>query len=257
MIKNQIKPNLTITKSPSVTDGGLGEIYQSMDLKMALLRPEGEGYIRITPFVKCRDFLTDVYTFSRMAPKRKFAIYGCQFDPKKEEVPTDGVYMELRFPSPNVKETFQQNLARLHEIEVHNNLVPTSTVDLGETTVTIGAAKWCANCLLFSLYTSILRLLCYPIREDGLLDKGTKGTDADLFNSVAPETWRRILMDLDSIRTEEFCGFSPQDNSTGTIHHNSGFYSVFGSHRELDSSLIKENKHWKHFKEQGWKLHTS
>ncbi len=241
---------MKISVSPSVKEDGLAEVYQSVALRMALLRPEKGNYVRITPFVQCRDFLCDVYTFSKVG--KSFEIYGCHFDPAKEKLPEEGVWLALKFPEKK-KNFFMANLHRIHDIEKINGLSLTGAVDLGETTVIYGSAGWLTSCPKFSLYTSLLRTFCYKPETDW--DKANN-EDAKLLRSVDKPTFLRVLADLKVLDLKDFCGFDATKVDAYRIHHNSGFYSVFGSHREIDPEAVKQNSHWKHFKEQGWTLFT-
>ena len=82
-----IKITTKISKEPH-----LSEIYQSMITKQALLRKiSNTEYERITPFVLCRDFLVDVYTFSKA--KRDFSIYGMSFNGATESQDYNNIYI--------------------------------------------------------------------------------------------------------------------------------------------------------------------
>lgn len=258
--------SVSIKVSPHVKEDGLAEIYQSMDTKMALLNRDGENFIRITPLVKCRDFLVDVYTFSKV--ERKFGIWGMEFDPDKEKPAYNELLLQCVFPK-SARDTFEKQMDILHIIELANGYTPTECIPFEEKgAVLIGDKKWLQSCLLWSLYTSLIRCLCYDFggekdfvkamrkRWKDCGENSNKETDAMLVSSVADETWTKILSNLDSIATKEFCGFDGKKADTHSIHHNSGFYSVFGTHRELSIQTVHQNKHWQFFKEQGWQLYT-
>ena len=252
---------ISILKSPHLSDEGLGEIYQSVALKMALLTRQGPGeFTRITPYVVCRDFLVDVYTYNKA--NKAFQVYGMKFDPTLERPQLDGVFLSLIFPTNETQENFEKNLEVLFNIELANGMEVSEYIpveDEKKTTVLLGSAKWLANCLTFSLYTALLRVLCYKLGDDWIHSMSTehsKKTDGVLVTSIARETWEKILSDLKLLKTEVFCGFDPSKSDVFTVHHNSGLFSVFGTHRELSVSLLRNNKHWKQFKAQGWKLHT-
>ncbi len=238
----------SVKVSPNVVENGLGEIYQSMSTKMALLtRQSPLEFTRITPFVQCRDFLVDVYTFIR-AGKTEFSegdIYGMTLP--KDSPAEDGAYLQLIFPSPAAQACFEKQLPFLHAIEKANNYKVTELLLGG---VLVGDKQWLTNCLSWSLYTSLVRCLCYDFGEEqdwikAMATKHKGSTDGKLVASVAGEVWINVLCDLALLTAEDY-----------VIHHNSGFYSVFGTHRELSKKEIKNNKHWKHFKELGWPLHT-
>jgi hypothetical protein len=246
--------SVSISKSPHVKEDGLSELYQSMGLKLALLKGSGDQFVRITPFVQCRDFLVDVYTFSKVG--RKFEIYGMEFDPTKEKPATTYIAMALIFPNKEAKTNFDFNLNKLHVIEAMNEYTLTAVFDVdgGKTTVTVGDGWWLNSCLSFSLYTSILRLLCY--KKDVEDWSKLTGTDGDLYKSVHQTVWDKVLPELKTLALPDFCGFDAKKQDVSTIHHNSGFYSIFGSHREINLNSVRQNSHWKHFKELGWPLST-
>lgn len=239
---------------------GLGEIYQDMDTKQALLRRISDTkYERYTPFVKCRDFLVDVYSIG-LGAKKQFSIWGFEFDGANVTPDNTGVYIMLKFPNATAKNHFEENLGKLHEIEEQNGYTKTVYHELStDNGMVIGHKKWLKSCLTFSLYSFLLRVLCYPLGKGAdWLEKFGKGnkTDCKYVGSIKSATWKKVLDDLSILYTEEFCGFDPKKTNTHTIHHNSGFISVFGSHTELSPEAVKKNAHWKHMKELGLELHT-
>lgn len=249
-----------IKTSPHVKDQGLAEIYQSMKNKMALLRPEADGtYTRITPYVLCRDFVVDVFTYAKAG--EVFSIYSMTFDPTKEKVLMDRACIAMKFPNKKAKTNFMVNLPRLHAIEDANKFTHTVVKEVEELEVIIeGSGKWLESCLLWSLYTSLLRCFCYGLESPDWIAEFKETypdkTDAKLVGSLDRGTFDKILADLSVLVTSDWCGFSPKEFDVGVIHHNSGFYSVFGSHLELNPDSVRQNKHWKQFKEAGWQLHT-
>ena len=90
----------------------LAEIYQSMRTKQALAIPTNKDtFERITPYVLCRDFLVDVYTFSEA--KKAFQIYGMEFDGTKHSPSWDGVYLLQQFPDAATKQHFLKQIKLL------------------------------------------------------------------------------------------------------------------------------------------------
>lgn len=242
-------------------EAGLAEIYQSVNLKMALLNPDGkENYIRITTFVKCRDFLTDVFSFSKA--KKDFAIYGMAFQGSKYQADTSAVRLLLDFPDQKTLEIFQKQLKYIQGIEEANKLsLSTLTKYKDLQFVLVGDKQWVQNCLHFSLYTLLVRGLCAPIKDvkDWMaeLSKVENNTDAALCGSVAKTTWKRIFADLSELETKDFCGFPVAEKDIGRIHHNSGFISVFGLHREISWNAVVANKHWQEMKSREYVLHKN
>lgn len=238
----------------------LAQRSQSMTLQLALLRPDGKNYERITPLVLCRDFLCDVFTFSKA--KQDFGIYGMSFKGKTDAPYYKNVLLQAQFPNEQAEKSFREHLPLLHALEKHNNheLTEVFKTDAGETVV-MGSPFWLENCLKFSLYTFLLRVMCYDfspkdtnwIAEFG---KASNTSDGRYAKSVATDSWEKILKDLHSLDTDEFCGFEVDPKNISTIHHNSGFISVFGSHTEINTASVKKNKHWALMKERGFTLST-
>lgn len=251
---------MTIPKIKKLAkEGYLAEIGQSMNLKMALLRKDGpDEYTQLTPHVKCRDFLCDVY--SSDLEKCEFGIYGMKgLWPQHPD--WTGVYLSLRFPNIAARMEFNINLAKLHELEKKNNRSPSLYFNSGDLEgIIIGDKAWLTNTLNFSLYTFLLRVLCYTHTDNGWLDTFAKKdfSDSKYVKSIHKTIWTQILHGaIDIIKTDEFCGLSFKADGTGAVHHNSGFISVFGSHTEINTETVRKNAHWKEMKARGFKLHTA
>lgn len=240
----------------------LAEIYQSMTCKQALLhKKEDKHFERITAYVLCRDFLVDSYTYAKA--KKDFGIYGFHFKGSKESPDYSGAHILMHFPNKTAKKCFDENLEILHGIEENNDFKKTiihENSDKEMEYVVVGDKKWLTNCLMFSLYSLLLRAFCYNISEkkEWYISFGKKdSSDSKYVKSVDESIWKKLTKDISFLMDAPgFCGFSPSDVSVGTIHHNSGFISVFGNHSELNTETVKTNKHWKHFKELGLKLKT-
>lgn len=254
---------IAIKDSPNLPKGGLAEIYQDMGVTMALLTRQGPTeFTRITPFVKCRDFIVDVFTYDKA--EKKFGIYGMAYDPSKDRVQWDGVYLQLIFPSPAAQQNFEAHLSQtLHPIELANQMTPTeyTPLETKQQAVVIADKKWLLSCLSWSLYTAIVRCMCYGMPDGSkwieVMSTTYKDkTDGRLVASVDGSVWKAVLENLETLALPEFCGFKPSGSNIGTIHHNSGFFSVFGTHRELSRDSVMKNTHWKHFKDAGWTLNT-
>lgn len=245
---------------------GLAEIYQSMDLKFSLLSKLGATeFERITPAVKCRDFLADCYSFG--IAKKDFAIYGMSFRGSKECPQLDGVHLLVTFPNQDAYKNFKDNLSVIHEVEYTNKIPKTEilSVDKPLTYVVDGAPEWVMNGMAFTLYTLLLRCLCYNAGtgESPTMAKWleafckTKNTDRDLLDSVQKSVWPKLFADLSLLHTKQWCGFDPAKDGVGMIHHNSGFISVFGKHREISFETVKKNAHWQEMKAKGFELHPN
>lgn len=243
-----------------IQDDNLSEIYQSMQAKTALCRPNGKSYERITPLVLCRDFLCDVYTFADA--KRDFSIYGMTFKGSTEKPHWDGVFILIQFPNKTAQNSFVEHLPLLNKIEKGNNFKESYTEKVEGKPLeflVVGDKKWLMNCLSFSMYTLLLRVLCYTFSSEGdwLKKFSTQdNSDARYIKSVSPAVWKRVFDDITSIKTDEWCGFDAKKDHVGQIHHNSGFVSVFGTHTEINRSCVKKNKHWQEMQRRGFELAT-
>jgi hypothetical protein len=243
----------------AICDGDLGEIYQSMNTKQALLLPTGKNaFKRITKFALCRDFLVDSYTYAKA--KQNFYIYGFSFNGETEPLEWERALILQQFPTESIKATFLSHLAWIHKIEQTNHFPKTTiyTTANSKELVIEGSKQWLKNCLAFSLYSLLLRVLCYKTKTDEWLTEISKqdSSDGAYVASIARETWNQILGDLSLIDTPTFCGFTPTPHNMHTVHHNSGFVSVFGYHSEMSVASVKKNKHWHLMKTRGFKLYT-
>lgn len=234
----------------------MGEIYQSMATKQALCRVVGENqYQRYTPFVKCRDFLVDAIGCGLV--DRKFSIYGFQYNEGKAGLDLSGSYLAHQFQNQKDRDCFEGNLHHLHKIEEQNGFSPTEVFQSGnekDQVISVGDSKWLKSCLTFSLYTYLLRIMCYPLNQDkDWLQKFAKSnsSDAKYAASISPKTWEKILGDISTLFTKDFYGFDSLKENLHVIHHNSGFISVFGSHSEINPAAVKKNKHWQEFVKLG------
>ena len=244
--------------------GGLSEIYQSMAIKFSLLKKLSDfEYEQITPGVKCRDFIGDVY--SATFQKYSFAIYGMKWDGSKNSPDLDSVNLRLQFPNAEAKSSFAENLKFLHEIEDKNGIPRTKYIDNGNEKgaagksadqfngVIFGDKAWLQNVLHISLYTFILRVFCYKISSNDWVAEISKQStsDASYVKSIKKEVWEKVLNNLTLIQTKDFCGLSFSTDGTSSCHHNSGWISVAGKHSEMNYSTVKKNTHYLSLIEKG------
>jgi hypothetical protein len=246
-----------VEKHSSVNDGiRYSEIGQSQNTQQAILKREHDGsFSRMTGFVKCRDFLVDSYSFQ--LAKKDFGIYSFTF--KGSSVPLDwsGCYIQMHFADDKSKENFLKHVSEIiHPIEKANGYDRTEILQIEKSNdlVAAGDKKWLQNCLSFSFWSLLLRVCCYDFdaSKDWITEFGKKSwTDSKYIASIPRKTLDKVLADLSLIKTDSFCGFDPNKESVGTIHHNSGFISVFGWHTEINPDMVKTNKHWQEIKKRG------
>jgi hypothetical protein len=231
-----------------------------MELKMALLRKTEEVDVleQVTPFVKCRDFLCDVH--SSTLAKKDFHIYGMSWKGSKDSVDWDAIRLVVRFPDKKAKDVWMHNVfVLLHSIEAANVLDLTffDSLENGDVTL-VGDKFWLGNALKFSLYTFLLRVMCYKLEPNKWIEQFLKmnTTDSAYLASINKETLNRVLTDLSLLDTKEWCGLLWGKNSVSAVHHNSGFISVFGNHSEINYDTVKKNLHYKQMKEKGLTMYV-
>ncbi len=240
---------------------GLAEIGQSMGNRYAILTPTQtkNQFTQVTPTVKCRDFLCDVYSSGLQGSD--FSIYGMSWKGSVDKVPMDKVRLLVSFPSEEIKKDFISNLLLLHAIEKHNNVSPTTIDEIEgsaspELMVT-GDAIWLGSVLLFSLYTFLLRVFCYKHdhNSDWIEEFSNKSfSDSRYMKGCPRETLNKVLNDLQLLvfPLDKWNGLTYAKDGTGQVHHNSGFVSVFSKHSEINPATVKKNTHYQHFVKLGW-----
>lgn len=248
---------VTVSTDKSVKDNGMAEIYQSQGSRQALLRRDGDAeFTRITNFVKCRDFLVDTYSYAK--ENKDFGIYGFSFQGSKMQPDWSAVYVLMRFQDDKSRDQFLTHIDQIiRPIEKKNDYRETALYEVKGCSDIVASAdpKWLQNCLSFSLYSLLLRVCCYEFdaSKDWITAfSNMKSSDSAYIASVPRKSLHRVFEDLSSIATEQFCGFDPKKDYVGSIHHNSGFISVFGHHTEISPSTVKQNRHWQEMKKRGF-----
>lgn len=248
---------INLTRIPQTS---LGEISQSMAIRFAILSGSNtDGFTQLTPTVKCRDFLCDVY--SSALQKFSFSIYGMSWDGANNPISFDQLSLLLLFPSETAKKAFFANINKLHGIEEHNSFNPTAVYESEQISgasnleVIVDAdPRWLMSVLSFSLYTLLLRIMCYDLPESGDWIghfAGLSHSDSRYINSWPRESLDKILNNLSLLKMESWNGLTYAEHKTGGVHHNSGIVSVFSSHSEINQSTVRQNKHWQHFQSLG------
>lgn len=235
---------------------GLAEIPQSIRLRFSICERNGnEVEELITPCV-CRDFLSDVILSSRIG--NKFSIYGMTWDGSRS-IPMDKPRFTLHFPDEATRKNFEKNLKFVHQIETNNKIELTSYTHVENNVSYIeGAAEWLNfSALSYSLYTLLLRIICYPIKtEDWITEIGNGSySDSKYIKSFDRDTLCAILSDLSILNMSEWCGLSYKDHGVSSVHHNSGIVSVCSYHSEISENMVRKNTHYSILKEKGFKLY--
>ena len=253
--ENTSNEQVKITVIPFDKQGGLAEIYQSNAVKMSLVEKtqNPNEFREITARVVCADFLTDAYSASNQ--KTKFAIYGFSWDGTQKTPDLESVNIHIVWPSKQTKEFFIKNLHFIHAIEEKNGIEKTQFHDLDELTgIIIGNKAWIQNCLTTRLYFFLFRCFSYEFKtNDWITEMSKMGvSDSQYVQNLPIKSWNIILNNLSSIHTDYFCGFDFKKDGTSTVHHNSGFFSTFSTHREQNPASVKKGKHWNEMKARGF-----
>lgn len=163
------------------------EMIQSKSMKFAFAKHEdGSDLIeQVMPYVKCRDFLKEQILFTHYG--RHQQIYG--FSTKCCE-PNAKDYTGLLLTIPNADE-YANVLANFDILTTYEKTLGFTQLSelfvLDKETLFVKAdAIWQQSCLLISLYSLLLRTLCYP------LDKTFESVTTTSVNTVDTNYWRAM-----------------------------------------------------------------
>lgn len=253
------KPKMNYTLERFGKQIYLAEIGQSMNIRFAICRPEGDKLIQLTPTVKCRDFLCDVY--SSTLQKTDFSIYGMSWKGTTDSPPWDGVYLLVQCPDKKAMDNFDKNISKLWAIEDKNGYTRSQVQTVSELErIVVGQKDWINSVLSFSLYTLLLRIFGYTLKadnEDWIKDFAGQGaSDSKYIANFPRESLDKVLNDLSLLKMEEWNGLSYKEHGTGGVHHHSGIVSLFSFHSECNQGTVRKNKHWQEFQKLGFKTYT-
>jgi hypothetical protein len=214
----------------------LSEIMQNNLTQFALARYDDakDKLIQCHQFVKCRDFMLDV--FVGMEENKDMEIYGFKFLKSFPRPDAENTSLLLRLVDARGLKNFQENFPILTEIE--NKLGwGTSFPDLvdypdGKSVVVwvAGDKRWQRCAVAFSLYTYILKCLTYPIVDKSKWMEEIRAMPASVeARYMNIEHISFLLKNMNHIITKysNFSGWKNQkETNIGTVHNNSGFVSV-------------------------------
>lgn len=188
----------------------LNEIHQDMNLRFAIL---DRNYQQLNLPAKCRDFLGD-FIWSRITGN-PVKIYGMQYSFKETPYDIETTRFSLSFPNDvsfiNFKENFHIFTEMEREYSIPESKLLTCTV---KKMLVIESDKvWQSACWKLSLYTFLLRLLCYKEGE-------ALGSPDYSYNSTLTKSRKHNLMT--NI-------FNEEDDCLPDLHNNhnyTGFISV-------------------------------
>lgn len=149
------------------------ESSQDKAIRFAFCKEEGDTLTMCHQFVKCRDFLSDVWYHVKSG--KDVSYYGFKYDSTFPRPDVDAVKLLIYIGNLEDYEAFQQNQELLiNTIAYIGWGTPTITpvsFDEGEKTYFYLKApiQWCATSYSLSLLTFLCRLACYKNTEGDLL----------------------------------------------------------------------------------------
>lgn len=117
-------------------------------------------------FVKCRDFLNDIFFYSTYIKKDIKSIYGLNYSIKDQEIDWKNPQLLLKFTNQEHLDLFIKNINYLYSFETFYEIAFTVVEETTDKQIILltFSSFWLKNTITLSLYTYILRCLCYPIK---------------------------------------------------------------------------------------------
>jgi len=117
------------------------------------------------PFVKCRDFLNDIFFYSTYIKKNIKSIYGLNYSIKDQEINWENPQLLLKFEEQKHLDLFIKNINYLYSFETFYEIAFTVVEETTDKQIILltFSSFWLKNTITLSLYTYILRCLCYPL----------------------------------------------------------------------------------------------
>lgn len=177
-----------IVKKYKVQEHNLNEIMQAKSIRFAFAYTEGDTLIQCMPTVKCRDFLKEQVLFTYY--DKKIEIYGFN---TSDNTPNTREYTGflISLPVANEKLNFEKNFHILTEYEKSLGFTQLSEcfkiegVNNDNLYFVKGDAIWQQSVLLVSLYSLMLRTLCYK-----LVDSFESVTHAEDAGTMDAKMWQ-------------------------------------------------------------------
>ena len=116
-------------------------------------------------FVKCRDFLNDIFFYSTYIKKDIKSIYGLNYSIKDQEIDWKNPQLLLKFTNQEHLDLFIKNINYLYSFETFYEIAFTVVEETTNKQIILltFSSFWLKNTITLSLYTYILRCLCYPL----------------------------------------------------------------------------------------------
>lgn len=166
----------------------LCESMQVNEVKFAFTNKQENGdYQLITNFVKCREYFNEFLMVNHHPDQFKFEeVHGFKY--KHEEYPyqMQNPSIAIKLPRKDLYETFKTNLEWLNSIEDFNGMEKTYIVETsdarqrGATFVLEFSSMWINSCILFNIYTLLIKLCTLDIKNK------TIKTLLETFNYIKP-----------------------------------------------------------------------
>lgn len=140
---------------------------QSIELKFAFCdftqKDNEYNFFLIHQFVLCRDFLNDMLMVKNT--DSIIELYGFKADGKKFQYDKSNHYLYLHFPELVTKRIFIQNFNYyINDYDEMSNNKPTEIFYDNECNMIIKCdSEWCLTTQSLSLFTFLLRVMCYPV----------------------------------------------------------------------------------------------
>ena len=200
-------------------EGSLTEIFQSVDIKFALVNNK---YEQVHQPCKCRDFLGDLM-FSRKWGI-EVSIYGMKYDYAKSPYDTEVTRISLKFPDKNAKTNFINNFTYLTSREQVYN-IPVSVLletDQENTLIVEGDKNWQEAVWKLSLYTFYMKVMSY--KDTSKLNKPEDKYKESLTDDLEAKFLSNILKTTDYI-----------DRALSTNHNAAGFVTCIHVRTNYDT----------------------
>lgn len=186
----------------------------------------------------CRDYFGDAIYSEQSG--REISIFGFHWGPKYPDLKLDRDKTRFCFKGSDEDDlgNLEKNLSILNKIEKKNGLVPTTFLEgekeKGWEIIIEGDSKWMSSIFLISLYTYLLKCMCYEIKDKGkwvdcIIAHKTKES-----NYVSPyqDIFVKVLDNLERFGYDKASkdvkvhGQETDQLYAGTVHSSSGWVTV-------------------------------
>lgn len=231
----------------------LCESMQVNEVKFAFTNKQENGdYQLITNFVKCREYFNEFLMVNHHPDQFKFEeVYGFKY--KHEEYPyqMQNPSIAIKLPRKDLYEAFKTNLEWLNSIEDFNGMEKTYIVETsdarqrGTTFVLEFSSMWINSCILFNIYTLLIKLCTLDIKNKTiktLLETFNYNKPSELLyvECIKVTKLNAILNNLKSFMkfSDTFVDGFKTIRAAYTVHSQSGLISMAQYPRLFDGSPL-------------------